>query len=67
MADPERFTLKSKHVLYTGIFVEFYNSRNGRQVHKIYEMIEFEKMRALIVENPHNLGAHQIIEISLIL
>ncbi len=30
-------------------------------------MIELEKMRALIAENPHNLGAHRIIEISLIL
>ena len=30
-------------------------------------MIEFEKMHALIAENPCNLGAHLIIEISLIL
>ncbi len=30
-------------------------------------MIELEKMRALIVENPCNLGAHRIIEIWLVL
>ena len=30
-------------------------------------MIKFEKMCVLIVENPHNLNAHWIIEISLIL
>ncbi len=30
-------------------------------------MIELEKMRASITENPRNLGAHRIIEISLVL
>ena len=67
MADLERFTPKSKPVIYTGGFVELYNWKNGGQVHEIHEMIELEKMRALNAENPRNLGAHRIIEISSVL
>ena len=67
MADPERFTPKGKPVTYTGAFVERYNWRNGGQVHEIHEMIELEKMRASTAKNLRNLGAHWIIEISLIL
>ncbi len=67
VVDPERFTLKDKPVTYTEAFVEFYNEKNRRQVHEIYGMIEFEKMRTLIAENPCNLGAYRIIEISLVL
>ena len=67
MADPKRFTPKGKPVIYTGAFVELYNWKNGGQVHKIYKMIEFEKMRASTMENPRNLGAHRIIEISSVL
>ena len=63
MANPKRFTPKSKSVTYTGVFVELYNWRNGGQVHEIHGMIEFEKMRALTAENLHNLSAHRIIEI----
>ncbi len=33
VADPERFTLKGKPVIYTGAFVELYNWRNRGQVH----------------------------------
>ena len=44
MADPESFTLKGKPVTYTGAFVELYNWSNCGQVHKIYEIIELEKM-----------------------
>ena len=67
VADPERFTPKSKSVTYTGAFVELYNWRNSGQVYEIYGIIELEKMRALTMENSRNLGAHWIIEISLIL
>ncbi len=67
VADPERFTLKGKPVIYTGAFVEVYNWRNRGQVHEIHGIIELEKMRTLITENPRNLGAHRIIEISLVL
>ncbi len=67
IADLERFTLKGKPVTYTGAFVELYTLRNHGEVHEIHEMIELEKMRALIAKNPCNLGAHRIIEISLVL
>ncbi len=67
VADPERFTLKGKPVTYTRAFVEFYNKKNPGQVHKIHEMIKLEKIRTSIAENPCNLDAHQIIEISSIL
>ena len=67
VADPERFTPKGKPVTYTGAFVELYNWRNGGQVHEIHRMIELEKMRASTAENPRNLGAHRIIEISSVL
>ena len=67
IADPERFTPKNKPVTYTGAFVKLYNWKNGGQVQEIQGMIEFEKMRALTAENPRNLGAHWIIEISSVL
>lgn len=67
VADPERFTLKGKPVTYTGAFVELYNWTNREQVHEIHGMIELEKMRAWTVENPRNLGAYRIIEISSVL
>ncbi len=64
MADPERFSLKGKPVTYTGALVELYNWGNRGQVHKIYAIIELEKMRTLIAKNLYNLGTHRIIEIS---
>ena len=67
VADLEWFTPKSKPVIYIGALVELYNWRNYRQIYKIYKMIELEKMHALITENPCNLGAYLIIEISLVL
>ena len=67
MADPERFTPKGKPVTYTGALVELYNWKNRRQVHKIYGMIELEKICVLITKNFRNLGACRIIEIFLIL
>ena len=67
MADLERFTLKGKPVTYTGAIVEFYNWRNCGQVDEIYGMIGLEKMPFLTAENPKNLGAHRIIEISSVL
>ena len=67
VADPEGFTLKGKPVTYTGAFAKLYNWRNHRQVNEIYGMIELEKIRALIAENPCNLDAHRMIEISSVL
>ncbi len=67
VADPERFTPKGKPHTYTGALVEPYNCRNCGQVHEIHGMIELKKMCASIAENPRNLGAHRIIEISLVL
>ncbi len=67
MADPERFTLKGKPVIYTGVFVELYNWRHRGQVYEIHGIIELKKMHTLIAENPHNLVAHRIIEISSVL
>ena len=58
MADLKQFVPKFKQVICTGAFFEFYNEKNGRQVHKIYRMIKFEKMHALTVENPYNFGAY---------
>ena len=65
--DLERFTHKGKRVTYTRAFVELYNWRNGRQVYEIHRMIELKKICSLTVKNPHDLGAHQIIEISSVL
>ena len=63
MANLERFTLKSKPIIYTGAFVMSYNWKNCGQVYEIHKMIKLEKMRALIAKNPHNLNAQRIIEI----
>ena len=67
VADPKWFTFKGKPVIYTKVFVEFYNQKNGRQVHEIHEMIELEKMHVLTTENFRNLSAYRIIDILLIL
>ena len=67
VADPERFTPKSKSVIYTGTINKIYNWKNDEQVHKIWKMIDFEKICALTIENLRNLGAHWIIEILLVL
>ena len=67
MADPERFTLKGKSVIYTGAFIKLYNWRNCGQVHEIYEMIKLDKICVSTIENPYNLSAYQMIEISSIL
>ena len=67
VADPERFTFKSKPVTYTRVFVELYNWKNNRQVYKINKMIELKKICTSTIENFRNLCAHQIIEIWLVL
>ena len=67
VTNPKRFTPKGKPVTYTKAFVEFYNQKNHRQVHKIYGMIEFEKMCASTANNLRNFGAYLMIEICLIL
>lgn len=55
LANLEWFTLKSKPVTYFAAFLELYNWSNCEQVHKIYKMIELEKMRALTAKNSRNL------------
>ncbi len=67
VGDLEWFTPKDKPVIYTGALVELYNWKNHGQVHEMHEMIELEKMHALITENPYNLDTYWIIEISLVL
>ena len=58
VADPKRFTFKSKLVTYTGALVELYNWKNRDRVHKIHKIVELEKMRVLITKNPRNLGTY---------
>ena len=67
IADPERFMAKGKPITYTGAFVELYKWRNRGQVHEIHGMVELDKWHASTAENPRNLGAHRIIEVSLVL
>ena len=67
VADLERFTVKGKPITYTGPFVELYKWRNRGHVHEIYGMVELEKWHASTTENPRNLGAHCIIEVSSVL
>ena len=67
MVDPECFTLKSKPIIYTGVFIKLHNWRNGTQAYDINGMIEHKKICTLTAENLHNLGANEIIEISLVL
>ena len=67
MVDQEWFTVKGKPVTYIEAFVKFYNWRNRRQVHEIHGMIELERIRALTIENPRNLGTHWMVEISSVL
>ena len=67
VVDLERFTVKGKPITYTGAFVELYNWRNYGQVHEIHGMVELEKWYASTAENPRNLGAYRIIEVSSVL
>ena len=67
IADPERFTAKDKPITYTEAFVGLYKWRNCRQVHEIHRMVDLEKWYASTAENPRNLGAHCIIEVSSVL
>lgn len=63
VTDSERFIIKNKLIT----FIELHNRKDDKHVYEIYEMIEFEEMYVLIVENFHNLDLYWIIEISLIL
>ncbi len=47
--------------------MKLYKWRNRRQVHQIHGMFELDKWYTSIAENPRNLSAHCIIEISLVL
>ena len=67
VADPEWFMAKSKPITYTRAFVELYKWRNRGQVHEIHGMVELEKWHVSTAENPRNLGAHHIIEVSSVL
>ena len=63
----EYFTLKNKPVIYTGVFIKFYNWKNHKQVYEIYYMIEFKKIPTSTTKNPFDLSVYQIIEIFSIL
>lgn len=67
VADPEQFTFKGNSAIYIRAFVERFNERKRRQIHKIHEMIRFDKIHTSTCKNPCNLGAHWIIEISSVL
>lgn len=67
IVDQEWFTSKNKTIIYTKVFVEFYNWKNYKQVHKIHRIIEFKKMCILIINNLCNLGVYWIIKIFLVL
>ena len=68
MADLKQFISKNKPVtIYTEALVEFYNYKNCKQIYKMYEMIEFKKMRTSIAKNPRNFSVYQIIKVFLIL
>lgn len=66
-ADLEQFTAKGKSIIYTGAFVELYNSRNRGRIYEVYEKIELEKCHASIAKYLCNLNVYDIIKISLIL
>lgn len=66
VADLELFILKNNLIIYTKAIFEVYNWNNYRQVHKIYKVIELEKMLILTIKNYRNLSAYQIIETLLI-
>lgn len=53
--------------MYTKTFVELYNQKKQRQVYKIHEIIELEKICILTINNPRNLDIYQIIKIFLVL
>lgn len=48
IADLEWFIDKSKPIIYIEIFVEFYNQKNYKQVHKIQEIVELNNWRTSI-------------------
>lgn len=58
VADLKQFTLKSKLIIYIEAFIELYNQRNYRQVHRIYKIIKLKKISTLTIENSLNLGVH---------
>ncbi len=43
-------------MMYTGAFVEIYNWRSKRLVHKIHGIVELEKYPISRAKNPLNLG-----------
>ena len=46
VADPERFTAKSKPITYTGAFVELYKQKNRGQVHEIHRIVKLDKQQS---------------------
>ena len=67
VADLERFMAKGKPITYTKAFVELYKWKNLGQVHEIHGIVELDKWHVSIAENPRNLGAYCIIEVSSVL
>lgn len=44
ITDLKQFIFNNKLVIYTRLFVEFYNWKNYKQVYKIYKIIKLKKM-----------------------
>ena len=65
--DPQQIDRKAKPVIYTGAFVEIYNWRSGKLVHKTHGMIELEKYPISRAEKPLNLDGQQFYKISKVL
>lgn len=67
VVDPKRFNLKGKSFIYIEAFAKHYNWKNCRRVLEIDDMIKLENINASTVETLCNLGAYEVIEISLLL
>ena len=50
--DPQQLDQKQNPLMYTGAFVEIYNSQNRRLVHETYEMVKLEKYPISRAEKP---------------
>lgn len=67
IADLEQFTVKSKPIIYTKVFIKLYNGKNRGQIHEIYRIVKLKKLYILTAKNTCNFSAHCIIKTSSIL
>ena len=67
IANPKQFTNKNKSITCIKVFVKLYNLQNHKQVHKIYRIIELEKMSTSTAKYFRNFGTCYIVKIFLIL